>query len=286
MHADLNVNIAAGFVRDSKAGYLIHSWIHVDPKNVRITETDGGGARIDIETVCLTSDINRVVHDFVYEEYTINIDPEKKSENMAWIQKHGIRFAMLLPVKKPGSYYVRAAVRDTETGNIGSAYQFIEIPDIDRKGLALSTMFMLTSNEDIKWLLSDSTKGNNEGLFFPVFQAEEVRSPALRTYVPGDRLQTLTMLYNADGKAIAGSEIVMQNVLYKDGMELLRSEPKPVGLANAGSLEGIPVSQTLMIDSALPPGDYVLELAITDKMNGKKQEGSASRSISFTVMEK
>ena len=286
MYAGLDVNMAAGYVRDAKAGYLIHSWIHVDPKDAKITETDDGGARIDIETVCLTSDINGIVHDFVYEEHTLNIDPERKSENIAWIRKHGIRFAMLLPVKKPGSYYVRAAVRDAESGNIGSAYQFIEIPDIDRKGLALSTMFMLTNNEDVKWLLSDATKGVNERLFFPVFQAEEVRSPALRTYVPGDRFQTLTMLYNADEKAIAGSEIEMRNVLYKDGKEFLLSEPKPVGLANAGSLEGIPVSQTLTIDSTLPPGDYVLQLAITDKMNGKKQEGSASQYINFTVVEK
>ena len=87
-------------------------------------------------------------------------------------------------------------------------------------------------------------------------------------------------------KAISGSEIEMQNILYKDGMEFLRTGSRPVGMASAGSLEGIPVSQTLMIDSTLPPGDYVLQLAITDKMNSKKQEGTASQSISFTVVEK
>ena len=286
LYADLSVNTAAGYVRDSKAGYLIRSWIHLDPKDVKFVETDGGGARIDLETVCLTSDINGVIHDLMEAEYSFNIAPENKSENIAWIQKHGIRFAMLLPVKKPGSYYVRTAVQDKESGKVGSSYQFVEIPDLGRKRLAMSNIFMVTSTEDLNWLLSDATTGINEGLFFPVFRAEEVRSPALRTYALGDRLQTLAMIYNADEKAVAGAEIEMHSILYKDGEEFGRSTPRPVSPGSAGTLEGIPVSQTLTMGSDLLPGDYVMQLVITDKKNSKTQEGSATQTLSFTVVEK
>jgi hypothetical protein len=59
--------------------------------------------------------------------HTYEIGHENRDETIAWIQRHGIRFAMLLPVKKPGSYYVRSAVKDAESGNVGSAYQFIAI---------------------------------------------------------------------------------------------------------------------------------------------------------------
>ena len=282
MYADLNVNIAAGYVRNAKAGYLVWSWIHLDPKDVTIVESEEGGARINLETVCFTSDINGNVHDFTHAQYTFTVDAEKKSENLAWIRKHGIRFAMLLPVKSPGSYYVRVATQDKESGKVGSAYQFVEIPDLDRKRLALSNIFIVTGSDNLNWLFSDAT----EGVFSPVFQAEEAGSPALRMYAIGDRLQTLTMVYNADAKAVAGSEIELQPVLYKDGEEYIRISPMPVRQAVAGNLEGIPVSLTVTGGSDIPPGDYVLQLVVTDKKNGGRQGHAVSQSLSFTILEK
>jgi len=166
----------------------VRSWIHLDPKDVKIVETEDGGARIDLEIVCLTSDTNGFVEDFKFVEHALTIEPENKAENIAWIQKHGVRFAMQLPVKKHGSYYVRVAVRDKESGKTGSAYQFVEIPDLDRKGLALSNIFMLAGADDLDWLLSGGTADSAAGLFSPVFQADEVQSPALRTYTTGDNV--------------------------------------------------------------------------------------------------
>jgi len=145
---------------------------------------------------------------------------------------------------------------------------------------------MITRAEDIDWLRSDATKGIEEGLFFPVFQDEEVRSPALRTYASGDKLQTLTMLYNADAKAIAGSEIEIQSILYKDGKEFMRGEPWPITPDGLSSHDNIPILQEFSISSGMTPGYYVLQLLATDKKNSGKQEGVASQTISFTVAEK
>ena len=281
-HAGINVNMSAGFIKDAKAGYLVRSWIHLDPRDVNIVETDDGGAQIDLEMVCLTSDINGYVQDFKHITHTINIEPEKKSENIAWIQKHGIRFAMLLPVKKSGSYYVRTAVEDKKSGKVGSAYQHVEIPDLGKKVLALSNIFIITSADDINWLFSDSTKGIDEGLFFPVFQEEEVRSPALSTYVSGDSLQTLMVLYNSG----EDSEIEMQPVLYKDGVEFQRADPAPITVNSAESPYGTLVLQKLTVGPDMPPGDYVRQIVVTDKKNSKKNERVASQTLSFTVAEK
>jgi hypothetical protein len=145
---------------------------------------------------------------------------------------------------------------------------------------------MITRDEDLKWMHSDAASEIDKGtVFLPVFQAEEIRSSALRTYASGDRLLALTMLYNADEKALAGSEIEMQYILYKDGAEFRRSEPSPVSPNRTGNLEGIPISLRLTMDSTLPPGDYVLELLVTDRRNIGRREGSATQIISFTVVD-
>jgi hypothetical protein len=220
----------------------------------------------------------------LWQAFISTTKPENKSEDLVWIQKHGIRFNLLLPVKKPGSYYVRISVQDAESKKAGSAYQFVEIPDLGKKGLALSNMFMLTSADDINWMNSDVTKEITEGVFSPVFQAEEVRRPALWTYAFGDRFQTLSILYNADDKAITNSEMETQSILYKDGKEFMLNEPKPFNPESAGNPDGVPIFQNVMIGTGLPPGDYVLQLRVTDKKNSKKKEGNASQSLSFTVM--
>jgi VWFA-related protein len=282
-HADLSVNIAAGYIKDAKAGYLVRSWIHLNPKDVTIIETEDGGAKIDLETVCMTSDISGNVHDYKHVRYTFSIEPEKKPENLAWIRKHGIRFSLLFPVKKPGLYTVRIAVLDTESGKTGSAWQPVEIPDLKKKGLALSDVFMITSADDLGWMLSDTVEEDAEGVFAPAFQAEEVRSPALRTYVPGDSLQTLAVLYNADAKAVAASNIETQFALYKDGAEYQRGEATTVTQESAENRDGIMILRRFTIGSEMPPGDYVLQMIATDKKNSKKQEGVAAQTLGFTI---
>jgi len=287
LYADLDVNIAAGYARDAKAGYLVRSWIHLDPKDVKIVDTEDGGARIDLETVCLTSDINGVVQDLVDAKYTFNIEAEKKSENIAWIAKHGIRFAMLLPVKKTGSYYVRTAVRDTESDKIGSAYQYVEIPDLARGGQALSNIFMITSPDDINWMRSGITEEISGGIFFPTIQGEDVRSPALRTFMPGDDFYVLATLYNADVKAIARSEIELQSILYRDGNEFHSGDPVTITPDDVNGLDNsIQIMRRFILGSDTPSGEYVLQLVVTDKSNSRRQEGNASQTINFTVTEK
>jgi len=278
----LNINIAAGYVRDAEAGYLVRSWIHVDSKDVKIAETEDGGARIDLETICVTSDINGNIRDSKRGQFTLTIKPENKAENLAWIEKHGIRFNMLLPVKKSGPYYVQVSILDKEAGKVGSAYQFLEIPDVGRREPALSNTFILTGVDDLGWMLSDAGKTISEGVFFPVYQEVELRSPALRTYMPGDGLQTLTVLYNADLRAISRSEIKTHSVLYRDGKEIHRGEQAPITSAGVDAQKNIPILQRLAITPNMQPGQYVLQLEITDKNN----KVVASQTTSFTVTEK
>jgi hypothetical protein len=276
-HAGLDVNMLAGYVRDAKAGYLIRSWIHIDAKNALI-ETEKG-ARIDLEVLYATSDVGGMIHDSRQAKFVLDLNPEQ----IAWVKKHGIRFTSLLPVKKPDVYTVHAAVQDNESGKLGSAYQFLVIPAHKKNEMALSDIFMITNEGDIAWMNADVTKELKQGLFFPVVQNGDIRTPALRTYMPGDNLQTMTILYNADAKALAASEIEMQMILYRNGELFQSGESRPVALPKdkSGSLDIIPIVQQLTLGKDQPPGDYVLQLVVTDKQSRepKKEPGLFSRIV-------
>jgi len=268
LHADINVSMFAGYAKDAKAGYLVRSWINIDPKDLKIVETENGGRRIALKLICLTSDERGVVHDARYEQYVYNIEPE----SLALIQEHGIRFSMLLPVKKPGVYTVSIGIQDIETEKTGSAWQLVEIPDLSKKDFVLSSIFMITGNEDLAWLNADALKQLSGGLFFPVISDAETGTPALRTYKAGDSLQTLAILYNADGKAIARNEIEMVSILYKDGKEFLRGEPRLITADKVGSQGDVTIMQKLALSADIPPGDYVLQLLVINKEIRRKED--------------
>ena len=56
------------------------------------------------------------------------------------IEKLGLLYSVSLPVKRPGVFQMRAAVRDATSGGLGSANQFIEVPDLSKGWLALSSI--------------------------------------------------------------------------------------------------------------------------------------------------
>jgi len=289
LNADINVNMAAGFTSNAKAGYVVRAWVHIDPNDVEIIETEDGGAVIKLDVMCLTAGAQGGIHDARHTRYTFNMEPEKKSENIELIRKYGIQFSLLLPVKKPGAYVVRIAVQDAESGKVGSAYQFVEVPDLKKKKMTLSDIFMITNDEDLAWMNSDVTKELSQGRFFPVMRNDETRSPALRSYMAGDNLQTLMMIYNADPKAIARSEIEMQTILYKDGVEFTRVSPWQVTAGSADNTDdGIRVSRKMTLGLDMAPGDYVLQRRVVDKKkkdNSEKPEGIFSKIVRSYINE-
>ena len=52
---------------------------------------------------------------------------------------------MNVPVKKPGAYQLRIAVRDSASGRVGSASHYIEVPDVKKDKLTLSSL-VITGN--------------------------------------------------------------------------------------------------------------------------------------------
>ena len=268
LHSDINVNLAVGYVKDVRVGYLVRAWIHIDPKDATFVETKNGGAQIALKMICLTSDAEGVSVDTRLEKYVYTIEPEK----LDWVKKYGIRFSMLLPVKKPGVYTVRIGVQDVESEKIGSAYQVVEIPAQRKDEFVLSSIFMITSDGDLAWMNADATKQLTQGLFFTTHSTDNLRTPVLKTYKSGDSFQTLAIIYNADAKALARNDIVIRSVLFKDGEEFLRGEPKPITMDKVSRPDVIPVSQKLTIGKDMPPGNYVLQLLVIDKRIRAKED--------------
>ncbi len=270
---DLNVDLVSGYIDDPQKGYLLQSWVHVDAKDLGIVEAKEGMHSISLEAACITSNIDNVILDSSSQRY----DYSFKSADIPWVKEHGLRFSLTLPVKKPGSYYVRAAMKELGSGKIGSAYQFIEVPDLKKGRLSLSNIFIINRGDDMPWSRTQHSE------LSPDVRLDPRQSSALRSYRPGENFDYAAMIYNAKTGATQKPDLESQFTLFGNGKELFKSVIAAVDLIGVSDFRRIPIRKTLVLEKSIEPGDYVLLLQITDKQANKKNS-LAAQALHFKVL--
>jgi VWFA-related protein len=277
-YQDLSVNMTSGYVADSIAGYNLRAWIHLDGYTLGITDIKDGTHSISLEAVAATSSIDGIMRDSAKKQLTM----ELRDIDLEWIRAHGLNFSLSLHKDKPGAYYIRVAIKDQISGSIGSAYEFIEIPDLAKETLALSSIFVLNSSEDLAWARMETTKGSWQSQPDDI-QYLIVRNQALRKYKPGERFEYMAVLYNLKSKVGMPPDLETQVVLFGgDGRELYKSEPESVQFDNSNNLKRIPIRKSLLLERMLQPGNYILKLQVHDR-RAKGQSGIVEQLMQFEI---
>jgi VWFA-related protein len=282
--SDLKVSLASGYIEDPKAGYLVRSWLHLNLNELNMIKSrkEGGesGYSVKLNIYLVTNDITGAIRDASMMPFEFRI-PEK---NLPDAQKYGMRFSLALPVKKSGAYYIRVAVRDEISGKIGSAYQFVEIPDLGKGNLALSNLFLFNRNEDAAWIQSGAPQKETQNWLVPNTKRDAGKSPALRSYHPGESFEYMSIVYNAKRETGRMPDLESQFILFKDGQEILKGAPQPVDLKGISDLKEIPIKGTMVLENTMQEGDYVLQLLIRDKLAGGKKS-LVSQASDFRIEE-
>ena len=277
---NLRINLASGYIADPQKGYLLQSSMHLNGKDLSIAEGKEGNRLMTVEAASVTTDVNNDIKDSSAQRYTFDI----KEENLPWIREHGIKFSLKLPVKKPGAYYIRVAVRDLVSGKMGSAYQYIEIPDLNKHRLSLSNIFIINREEDLPWAAS-GTPEKLQKLLYPDVRMDPRKSPALRSYLPGEYFECAAMIYNAKTHKGQKPDLASQFMLYGNGRELFKSELEAVDLSKVSDFKRIPIKIKLRLRESIPSGDYVLLLQVKDNRADKKHN-LASQALDFKALAK
>jgi hypothetical protein len=251
-HNDLLIHLTAGFIEDPKKGYLLKAWMHLDGRQVSFIE-ENNETRITLNTSAVTTDVSGIVRDAGRETYSIKVNKEQ----LAYIRENGISFSMEIAAKKPGTFYVRIAVQDMASGKLGSAYQYVDIPDLKNKQLALSNIFAGQS------------------------MAETPR--VLRNYRVGEILDYSAVIYNGLSKKQNAPELESHFILYRNGTEVAQSKPEVVPLEGGRDYKRIAIKKSIPLDHALQPGDYLLEFIVENKKADRKQN-SVSQALDFNLV--
>jgi VWFA-related protein len=160
--------------------------------------------------------------------------------------KYGLVYAMEVEVAKPGPYRVRVALRDEASGRVGTASQYLVVPNLNGHRLALS------------------------GLIFPGSYGRDddiVPAPSPIAFVPGGSAKFAFEVFGAGEHA---KTLQSQVRLYHDGAKVYEGPVRP--LETGSKLvhgEGF-AKEELGIPAGLAAGDYELQEEIAEQKPGGK----------------
>ncbi len=156
----------------------------------------------------------------------------------------------------PGLYQVRIATRDTKSGQVGSAQQWIEIPDLALHRLSLSSL-----------LLGLQTVGQNvDGTKAGAAEAPQVQFSTDHRFARNSHLRFITFIYNAglsqDGRS--QPNLWLQARLRRGG-QVVKSTPMQRVTLESQDFVRIPFGGEIALD-AIPSGQYILEITVDDQI--------------------
>jgi hypothetical protein len=160
----------------------------------------------------------------------------------------------------PGTYQLRAVVRETSTGRLGSMSQYLEVPDLSKKNMTASSLFLFAI---------DVTPGGN-----PAPQP----LTALRQLPRQQDLRYAAVIYYpkvSDGKVQLTSQVFVSR---GDKLVFQEAEQPFTGPVQEGQI--VKIGQLGL--SKAQPGTYVLTLVL--KEAGKKERGIV-RSVDFNLVD-
>ncbi len=171
----------------------------------------------------------------------------------------GILLALDVPVPRPGAYQVRTSIEDDASKRIGSAGQYLDIPDLKRRHLALTTPLIDLASASLRDRFRD----------IPA---------ALREFHAGNEL-TFVSVVETDKSLPSANQPQGEIALFRDGEAVLKS-PVPVVPVQGQSVHAL--RGQLKLSDTLPPGQYYLKATATE--NSGKHPRTTSAWMDFEVL--
>jgi hypothetical protein len=267
---DIDMRLTSIYANDPREGNFVRAFLHVEARDLTFVDAgDGTGSKTaTFNVVAYTAGEAGNIVDDVLRTYSLNI----KEEEYQRLLKTGLTYLMNVPIKKSGAYQLRVAFHDKQSDKIGSANQFIEVPNLEKKHLALSGI-MLQSYTAPQWqaklqgkLQTVSTRENST-----IVEAQ--RATASRRFARGTILNFAYAVYNAKiNSAGRKTDLQVQVRLIRDGQVVVAGEPAQLDTTRQADLSRIEAEGAVTIGRTLPPGDYILQIIVTDNLaKGKNQ---------------
>lgn len=271
---DIRLSLNSLYGNDARSGNFVRSLLHVDAGGLKFVDMPDGRRKAEIAILAVSFGDNGVPVDQISRAYTINVDDRGYRKIMA----EGFVYHFAFPVKKPGAYQYRVAIRDQTAGKVGSANQFIEVPSMKKGNLTLSGIVLERhSFENWKALAEGRPASASEG-------STALTDTSLRRFRSNGVLQYAFEIYNARLDAAKRPSLTTKIRLFRGRTVVLDGVDVPYDPAGQTDPERLKAAGAISLGREMPPGDYVLQVIVIDNLAKSKRKLKTSY-VQFEVYE-
>jgi VWFA-related protein len=269
---DLPLRLTSLFGGSREGGAVVASLMHIDMRNVKFADEADGWKRATLDVIALTFGDQGNVVDSLNRVENVRV----RGETYERVRRDGLVYQMQVPVKKPGAYQLRVAVRDSSTEKLGSASQFIEVPDLKKDRLALSGI-VLQSTDTTAALSPAPAEGVSK-------EPDPGGSPAVRRFRAGEGLDYFFNIYNARvDKATGKPRLQTQMRLFRDQEQIFAGAMADFDTGTQTDFKNLHAGARIRLNSGLAPGEYVLQIVVNDALAPQKR-ATVTQWIDFEVV--
>lgn len=266
---EMRLRLTSLFASDEKAGgSFVRSLLYIEGRDLAFKDEADGWHKAVVDIAAYTFGDNGRAIDPVNRTETIRV----RGDEYQRLLQSGLLYILNVPVKKPGAYQLRAAVRDAATERVGSASQFIEVPNLEKDRLALSGIVVTGGSAQT------TSQGEQSNAL------EAATGPAVRRFRQGMAIEYGWVIYNAQlDRATRRPQLQRQLRLFRDGQPVFVSDAKPVDIEQQADLKRLNAGGRLQLGSNFPPGEYILQVIVTDAL-AKEKYRTATQYIDFEIV--
>jgi len=278
--AGVQLRLTSLFANDVKLGSFMRSILHIKGRDLTFTDEPDGWHKAVFDILAITFGDNGMLVDQIGRTHTVRV----RGKAYERVLSDGFTYTITLPIKKAGAYQLRTALRDVPSERIGSASQFIEVPDVKKNRLTLSGVIARGVAPQVFQKSGSDLSGQGENADDTIDETDPNAGPAVRKFKSG-----LVMLYglgiynaridNATGKP----QVQTQMKLFRDGREVFTGKEVAFDAGSQSDLKRLMAAGAIQLGSQMPPGEYVLQVIVTDLLRKDKYR-VASQWIDFEVV--
>ena len=242
----IRLGLTPVFTQPTSASPELSLLLHISARDLSFTLSDDGRHRAGFELVARTAGERDEPAGVVTKQATLQLQESSYREGMLM----GLAYRISVPVKRAGLYEVRVAIRDTANGKLGSAREYVEVPDLKNGRPAVSGVLVYNA-------ISRPPDATAPGI------AE------MRLFRREDSLGYACQFFNTKS-AKAEARIV------RDGRQVMA-----MPIETSETAAGTGTAKGVVALAALEPGNYILQIVVTREQG---RDATASQWTDFEIV--
>jgi hypothetical protein len=236
---------------------FLHTVVHIDASGVTFQDAAGGArsAELEIATLMFGEQGREIDRNAWTSTARLSAEEYKIAVTSGFLQ------TFTIPVKTPGAFQLRVAVRDKVSGKVGSVGQFVDVPRIGKDRLALSGIRLERAGAG----------------------SESHRESVLRVFHTGGTVTYGYQVLNATlDPASRKPQLEADLRMYRDGKPFWERKTAPLDPGDQTDMAHLLAGGNFRVGASLTPGDYLMEVVVTDKL-ARGGARTATQSVDFQV---